>query len=164
MSDRGKWSQAGVPHKDWECIEIEDLDTDRETCEMCEEREIRFVHYMKHPNYPHVLACGCHCAGEMEGSSQNAERRDKVMRNEARRCLNFLKRAWKASQKGNSYIDLDGFNVTIFKRDNLYKAVINRPFFLEKGHFIRRSFESEDRAKLAAFDEVQRLRDSLGIK
>lgn len=158
MSDRGKWSEAGVPHKGWDCIEIEDLESDRTVCQMCEEREIRFVHYMQHADYPEVLACGCHCAGHMENDYEAAERRDKTMRNEARRRSNFPSRVWKTSQKGNEYINLDGFNVTIFSKGGRFKAVISRPFVVER-HFSRRGYQTATKAKLAAFDEVQRLRD-----
>jgi hypothetical protein len=48
---RGKWSQSGVPHKGWLCIEIEDLGSPDLTCEMCESREIRYVHHMQHDSY-----------------------------------------------------------------------------------------------------------------
>jgi hypothetical protein len=44
----GKWSRAGVPHKGWECVDVEDLENDRAICEMCEVTEIRYVHTMVH--------------------------------------------------------------------------------------------------------------------
>lgn len=59
----GKWSQPGVPHKGWTCLDIEDLGEPSATCEMCEAQEIRYVHHMEHPNYSGSLGCGCVCAG-----------------------------------------------------------------------------------------------------
>jgi hypothetical protein len=56
---RGKWSDPGIPHKGWECIDFEDLDEPSETCEMCEFQTIRYVHVMRHPEYPSPLRCGC---------------------------------------------------------------------------------------------------------
>ncbi|GHV31592.1 hypothetical protein AGMMS4952_20620 [Spirochaetia bacterium] len=56
---RGKWSDKGVPHKGWKCIDIEDLGEPSLTCEMCESQEIRYVHYMKHPGYKDILKVGC---------------------------------------------------------------------------------------------------------
>jgi len=40
----GKWSQAGVPHRGWTCVDIDDLGEPSATCEMCETQEIRYVH------------------------------------------------------------------------------------------------------------------------
>jgi hypothetical protein len=40
----GKWSQAGVPHRGWSCVGVEDLGAPEATCEMCETQKIRYVH------------------------------------------------------------------------------------------------------------------------
>jgi len=45
----GRWAQAGVPHKGWHCIDIEELNEQDHICEMCEARQVRFVHVMEHP-------------------------------------------------------------------------------------------------------------------
>ena len=65
-TDHGKWSEAGVPKKGWNCIGIDDLEEPSQTCEMCGTAEIRYVHYMQHPDYPEELAVGCICAENME--------------------------------------------------------------------------------------------------
>lgn len=65
---RGKWSVAGVPHKGWICVDIEDLGEPSSECEMCESQTIRYVHHMQHPDYPGVLQVSCVCAGHMEGN------------------------------------------------------------------------------------------------
>jgi len=62
----GKWSKPGVPHKGWTCTGFEDLGGSNEVCGMCEFQLIRYIHYMKHPEYPEVIAAGCVCAGQME--------------------------------------------------------------------------------------------------
>jgi hypothetical protein len=54
-TQRGKWSQVGVPHKGWRCIDVEDLGSPNQVCQMCESREIRFVHRMEHDDYPEIL-------------------------------------------------------------------------------------------------------------
>lgn len=64
---RGKWSQPGLPHRGWHCVDIEDLGEPQVECEMCESQTIRFVHHMEHPDYSQVLEVGCICAGHMEG-------------------------------------------------------------------------------------------------
>ncbi|EIM26692.1 hypothetical protein [Microvirga lotononidis] len=113
---RGKWSQAGVPHKGWTCIGIEDLEDNKVSCEMCEAREVRDAHYMCHPDYPETLLCGGICAGHMEGDLARAEERDHRMINAARRRANWLTRSgWKRSVKGNPTIRTDGYQVTVFR-------------------------------------------------
>src|SRR4051794_39614902 len=71
----GKWSQPGVPHRGWSCVDIEDLGAPDLVCEMCERQEIRSVHHMEHPDYPGSLRCGCICAGHMEEDLTGAQRR-----------------------------------------------------------------------------------------
>ena len=65
-TNRGKWSQTGVPHRGWACVGIEDLEEPAQFCEMCESVEIRYVHLMEHPDYPETLGVGCICAEHME--------------------------------------------------------------------------------------------------
>lgn len=49
---QGKWAEPGVPHRGWTCVGVHDVEDERQTCEMCEGQEIRYVHAMEHPNYP----------------------------------------------------------------------------------------------------------------
>ena len=62
----GKWSQVGVPHERWTCVSVEDLVAPDAICEMCETKEIRYVHHMEHPDYWESLSVGCICAANME--------------------------------------------------------------------------------------------------
>ena len=58
------WNKAGVPHKGWSCVGVEDIadsscdgeDIEYERCEMCGQEKIRFVHIMRHPEYPYDSA------------------------------------------------------------------------------------------------------------
>ena len=52
---RGKWSQDGVPHRGWMCLEVYDLEEPSALCAMCETAEVRYVHCMQHGDYPEVL-------------------------------------------------------------------------------------------------------------
>ena len=54
----GKWSQAGVPHRGWTCIGVDDLEEPDHICEMCEHAEVRYVHVMTHPDYEGELLVG----------------------------------------------------------------------------------------------------------
>ncbi|WP_299929545.1 hypothetical protein [uncultured Pelagimonas sp.] len=152
VKSKGKWSEAGVPHKGWTCDDVEDLGDDRRICEMCRTQEIRYVHYMSHREYDQVLACGCDCAGHMEGNLTRADKRDHAMRNASARRQNFPNlKSWKRSRNGNSTIVKAGKRVTVFKNGETFKFVVNHPL-LPDGKFGRKSFETEREAKLAAFD------------
>lgn len=152
---RGKWGEAGVPHRGWTCVEIEDLEEPSLTCEMCEAREIRYVHHMQHPNYPDVLRSGCICAGHMEGDLVGAKDREKRMRNASRRRLNWVnRRGWKVSQKGNPTITADGYRVTIFPNGPGWRAavIVVRN---DRKLFSRRTYPTVNAAKLSAFDVMR---------
>ena len=76
---RGKWSQPGVPHKSWRCVDVDDREEAVHICQMCESQAVRFVHYMAHDDHPEVLEVGCVCAGHMARDLEGARRREKAM-------------------------------------------------------------------------------------
>ena len=154
---RGKWSDPGIPHKGWECIDFEDLDEPSETCEMCEFQTIRYVHVMRHPDYPAPLRCGCDCAGTMSSDYEGAERRERLAKNASRRRAQWLQRNWKTSAKGNTYLKTDGFIITIFQDGSAWKACV-ADSVSDRKRFSYRTFGTEDRAKLAAFDAMVRFK------
>lgn len=155
-SGRGKWGTAGVPHKGWECIDIEDLGEPELQCEMCESQTIRYVHYMKHANYSAVLAVGCVCAGHMEDDLIAAKERETSMRNRGAKRSRWTTRKWKLSTKGNETIKSDGFRVTVYQRGSGYGATI-ASLDSDRVQHARRNYETIDRAKLAAFDHITRV-------
>jgi hypothetical protein len=60
-------------HKGWNAVSVIDSRQDDEsddsptyeTCEMCGNGKIRFVHVMSHESYPDELRVGCRCAEKM---------------------------------------------------------------------------------------------------
>lgn len=81
----GKWSQPGVPHKGWTCIDEDIVEgDDLETCEMCEWAEVRYVHVMTHPEWEGELRVGCICAGHMQEDMAGAQRREAELKRRAR--------------------------------------------------------------------------------
>lgn len=148
----GKWSEAGVPHRGWSCVDIEDIGAPDHICEMCERQEVRYVHHMQHPHYPNVLRCGCICAGHMEEDLARARRRETSLRGAARRRRAWPDRkAWTCTPKGNLHIRTDGYRVTVFQKDGAWSAVISQP---ATGHkrFARRTYPTARVAQLASFD------------
>ena len=113
-TSRGKWSQPGVPKRGWLCVGVDDLEEPTQVCEMCESMDIRFVHYMEHPNYPDTLGVGCVCAEHMEQDYVQPRERENRLRNAASRRKSWPRRIWKTSAQGGSYINSDGFNIVVF--------------------------------------------------
>ena len=148
----GKWSQPGVPHRGWVCIDVEDLGSVSETCEMCESQSIRYVHTMYHPHFSEKLNVGCVCAGNMEGDIKAANARERVVRNSSLRRRNWPKlKGWKVSMQGNDHIKKEGFHIVIFQRSNgMYAGRVLNLTTDEKRW--TQGFRTEIEAKLATFD------------
>jgi hypothetical protein len=155
-SGRGKWSQPNVPHRGWRCIEIEDLGKAHRICEMCEAQSIRFVHYMANPAYDDVLACGCVCGGHMEQDLGGARARDQSMRSRGAKRTRWLTRRWRVSSKGNEWIEAEGYRVTIFPSGSRWRSAVVAAEGSYK-HFSRRTYATENEAKLAAFDLITQM-------
>lgn len=156
------WDTPGVPHKGWRCVDSEDVrsdgqsveDTSYETCEMCGQEQIRYVHLMEHDDYPVPLRVGCICAGKMTEDYGGTKRREARLRNRATRKTRWLRRKWKCSQKGNPYLNVQGHNLTVFRdrfKPGFWKYCIDRRRFSQSSH------QSEQAAKLALFDEFCRI-------
>jgi hypothetical protein len=153
---RGKWSDPGVPHKGWRCVDVEDLGEPHAMCEMCETQVIRYLHHMEHPSYADVLAVGCVCAGHMEGDVYAARGRETSMRGRASKRTRWLTRNWRISAKGNPTIKAGGYRVTVYPRREGYAAAIAAVD--DSGlHHARRNCPTVNQAKLAAFDHITRL-------
>lgn len=151
MSSFGKWSHHGVPKKGWTCIGFEDLGEPASQCEMCENQDIRYVHQMQHPDYPHILECGCVCASKMEENYTAALKRESDSKNLALRRRRWLTRKWKVSQSGNHYLKTDGFHIVVFPKGSKWSGMITRSS-TGAGTQARRLYDTQDKAKLGAFD------------
>lgn len=151
---RGKWSQAGVPKKGWECVNIEDLGEPSAYCEMCESSQIRFVHYMRNSRFPNELACGVVCAGHMEEDLVGAEIRDKGMKSNARKRKAFPNlKSWGMSGNGNPTLKQGIFRITVFEKRGFWRAVVNTRGS-DDPLYTRDRFTSKEDAQRAAFDTL----------
>src|SRR4051794_12220886 len=99
----GKGGRGDVPKGGGACVDVTDLEGPYEICAMCEIQQIRFVHTMRHPEYPDELDCGCICAGHMEGDMSAARARETKMRHRADRKDRWLDRQWRRSKQGNAF-------------------------------------------------------------
>ena len=116
----------------------------------------RYIHYMEHAQYSKILEVGCVCAGQMEENLSEAKKRDDFMKSRSGKRKRWLSRKWKTSQKGNDYIKVDGYIITVFLRNGSWHAVIkSEDDNFEK--FSRRSYKSKEEIKIASFDFITRL-------
>jgi hypothetical protein len=111
----GKWSEPGVPHRGWTCAGVEDLEEPSQVCAMCESATVRYVHYMKHPDYPETLGVGCICAEHMENDYVNPRLREHRLRSRTRRGRTWAQRQCRISARGNFYLRTEGFILTVFR-------------------------------------------------
>ncbi|MGI6743527.1 MAG: ATP-dependent helicase [Eubacteriales bacterium] len=143
------WKRNDVPHSGWYCTGVIDLGAPVGTCRMCGYQIIRYVHVMRHNEYPRAIGAGCICAGNMEGSAENAKKREYDYKNRLRRRKNFLNTKFKRSRSGNSYFKYKGEIVTViedkFKR-GFFKTVYKGGFSLP--------FDSVENALSALFDQI----------
>lgn len=159
----GRWNQAGVPHKGWTCVYIADLVKPAAICEMCEVQRIRYVHTMWHPAFDDELEVGCVCAGHMEGDCEAPREREGSLQRVAGRRSRWLCRKWRVSAKGNSCLNVDGINIVVFQNETDYRwraRITDRT--TGNSEFSRRKYDSEDDAKLAAFDAMTFLQSKRG--
>ena len=156
----GKWTQAGVPHKGLNCVDIEELDEQEYLCEMCQARHVRFVHVMEHPRYLQTLRVGCVCAGHMEEDLGGARKREAGFKTDRGRRKRWLSRKWRISASGNQFLNTnDGFNVVVYPRNSIWGArVEHRVTGYQRTS--KRPSQTRDQAKLAAFDAMIEIKHS----
>lgn len=68
--------------------------------------------------------------------------------------MNFFKRKWKQSKKGNEYLKIDGHVVVIYhnvKAGNLWKYAIDN-------EFCQNTYATRERAMAGAFDALEILK------
>lgn len=107
----GEWNREGIPHKGWKCIDVFDLADEIEAgeeilyeqCEMCGNEKIRYVHVMKHQDFPEELHVGCVCAEKMSGDYVNPRRCETALKNKAMRRRNFNRVRWRFNSVKNTY-------------------------------------------------------------
>lgn len=160
------WETPGVPHKGWTCVDVVDLNPDGEpadrvdyaTCEMCGQHPVRFVHVLEHDRFDAPMEVGCVCAEHMTEDYVNPARRESELSRRAARRAKWLSRKWRTSRQGNPYLNVGGYNLCVFRSPRAegwwgYRI---------GGRFGRLAYDSAAAAKLALFDEFERVRVASG--
>lgn len=147
------WKDPRAPHSGWTCAGVEDLGAPSGICQMCGYQIIRYAHLMEHPNY-HSLSVGCVCAGRMEGDVAEAKRREAAFKNRQTRRINFCKRQWKYSRKGNEYLKVDNHVVVLYHHTEgkeSWKYSIDN-------EFCGTAYSTRERAVEAVFEALEQMR------
>lgn len=117
--------ERSAPVSGWECVDMYDVNADRNVlagngasdatfiCELCDCPKVRFVHVMRHEEFPEDIHVGCVCAGIMEGDVLAAKDRDREMENRSKRKGNYLRRVWKRYSNGNYRLRYKNRQITI---------------------------------------------------
>lgn len=155
------WKQQGIPHKGWTLVNVIDVredgqpewETEYESCMMCGNEKIRYVHVVEHAEISEEFRVGCNCAEKMTNDYINPERRERELRNRANRRINWTKKDWKRSKNGNHFLNIEEHHLLIYrdKKTNKYKVKIG-------GTFGRKIFESLEKAKIAVFSGIEYLK------
>jgi hypothetical protein len=147
-----RWDQLGLPHRGWSCIDVIDLaadgsidESEYETCEMCGNEKIRYVHVMTHSLVETTVRVGCVCSGNMSGDYVGPKQREKRLRSRATRKTRWLTRTWRVSTKGNEFINVDGSNLGVHAKGTRWGYRID-------SEFSTKTYATSDEAKLALFD------------
>lgn len=126
-----RWDNPGIPHKGWTLVGCIDLGEDvydddeikYETCEMCHNDRIRYVHILTHPDYPGQIHVGCDCACKMTEDYQTHPEDERRLRNKANRRKSFLKQEWYRSRNGNLVLNYKGEYITAVERQGQWSCV-----------------------------------------
>lgn len=160
-----EWNKRGIPHKGWICIDVLDLREEADSaqefeyaqCEMCDKEKLRFVHVMKHPEYPDILNVGCICAEKMSDDYINPSKMENELRKKASRRSNFKRVEWNFNRIKNTYSKkYRGENITIMKSrygNNWGVLFANKQKWEYKGNKIL-SFELAEKVAFEMFDEL----------
>ena len=141
----GLWCDPGVPKRGWELFDVMDMGAPDDICEMCQVQAIRYVHYVRHPDY-YDLHVGCVCASNMLGNSETPRQVEKKLRQKAQRKTNWPNLKWKISARGNEYIRKDDIIVVVYGGQGGWSFSVD-------GERSSEWFNTEVDAKLASFEK-----------
>ncbi|MEZ7946965.1 MAG: hypothetical protein QMB84_01740 [Macellibacteroides fermentans] len=156
------WKQHGIPHKGWTLIDVidvredgqEERETDYETCIMCGNEKIRYVHIVEHPDIAEEFRVGCTCAEKMTNDYVNPEKREKELRNRVTRRINWTRKQLKISRNGNYYLNVDDRHLLIYRDEKTKKYRVKI-----KDTFEKKAFDTLEKAKIAAFNGMEYLKE-----
>lgn len=153
-------NKPDIPCRGWLCEQVyyvqEGNPDIHEVCQICGNDRVRFVFVLSHPEYPEKLKADSACVEKLMDNYVDPVIREKELLNRHRRRLNWLAMPWRLSQQGNDYMNILGYNITIF--EDKHKA--GKWGYHIAGGANRKLFDTKDSAKLAVFDMFWQLTHS----
>lgn len=156
------WNIEGIPHKGWTLQEVYDArgegqteeEAKYETCMMCNNERIRYVHVVTHEKAEKEFKVGCICAEKMTGDYVNPKRHEKELKSRAGKRIQWLKKDWHINQNGNYYLIFEQHHLLIYrdKYTGKFKCKIGEVFG-------QKSFNSLEQAKNAIFTGINFLKE-----
>lgn len=162
------WTEKGVPHKDWTCLEVYDLGEATHTCDMCNKEQIRYVHVMRHSTTGDKKQVGCVCAAAMALESVgDAKERERGYKNMFKRRETFMKKWLWGSYSREFYKTASkdfytlcennkgGFRIKTWIRGEKRLIGMNNRFVGEKEWGSARLFSTATEAKYYVFEVLE---------
>jgi hypothetical protein len=156
------WNIEGIPHKGWTLQDTYDVredgqseaETEYETCMMCNNERIRYVHVLTHKNVNKEFRVGRICAEKMTNDYVNPKRLEKELKSKAKKRIQWLKKDWNISQNGNYYLNYEQHHLLIYrdKKATKFKCKIGEVFG-------QKSFDTLEQAKSAIFTGINFLKE-----
>jgi hypothetical protein len=155
-----QWNKPDIPCRGWLCERVyyvqENNPDSYEVCHLCGNDHVKFVFVLSHPEYPEKIKVDSACVEKLMDNYVDPIIREKELLNRHRRRLNWLDMPWRLSKQGNDYMNISGYNITIFE-DNHKKGKWG---YHIAGGANRKLFDSKDLAKIAVFDMFWQLTHS----
>lgn len=112
----GRWLDDTFPKTGWKFAAIKDYGVGGQSCAMCGHAGLRFLHLMTNDQIPEVLTLGLQCAELLEQDWYRPAKRERRHQDELRVGKDWPSKRWKLSSRGNPYINVRGFNITIWDK------------------------------------------------
>lgn len=152
------WNKPGIPHKGWQLVDVYDVrengesveETNYETCMMCNNERIRFVHVVTHYQIEGEFKVGCICAEKMTDDYINPKLLEHELKSRTTKRVNWTKKKWKSTQNGNYKLTFEGHALLIFtdNKTGKYKCKID-------DQFGKKSFDTIAQAKMAVLKGIE---------
>lgn len=152
------WKQENIPHKGWRLDDVIDIrdddqpewDTPYETCMMCGNEKIRYIHLVSHPELREQYRVGCVCAEKMTNDYTSPRKMETNLRNRANRRKTWKNKKWSVSKSGNFFLKYEQHHILIYKdkKTGKYKVKVGDTFG-------KKPFDTVREAKNAAFNGVE---------
>ncbi len=155
------WNLRNIPHKGWRLLDVIDIredgqsveDTEYETCMICGNDKIRFVHIVEHDEILEEFKVGCDCAEKMTNDYVNPGKLERNLRNRGVRRSKWISKEWHVNEMGNQYLKKDGHYFLIFKdtKSRKFKCKIDDIWG-------KKIFNTIEEAKAATFNGIDYLK------